>query len=112
LQQTSICCGSGQLIQHLIDAFKHNASVYGQYNDSECKELENIREYIAKLATMHAANLKMDTVVRFKQKIAKHFETSDVNLSVLYQQLCAAREAAVSEFERKEKGKYTCAAME
>jgi hypothetical protein len=80
--------------------------VYGQYNDSECKELENIREYIAKLATMHTDNLKMNTAEQFKQQIAKYFEKNNVDTSVLYQQLCTAREAAVSEFERKEKGKY------
>jgi hypothetical protein len=85
--------------------------VYGQYNDSECKELENIREYIAKLAMKHAANLKMDTVERFNQQIAKHFETSDINLPVLHQELCVARETAASEFERKEKGKFACTAV-
>jgi hypothetical protein len=85
--------------------------VYGQYNDSECKELKNIREYIAKLAATHAINLKVDTVQRFKQQIVKYFKTSNVDMSVLHQELCVAREAAANEFERKEKGKYTCAAI-
>jgi hypothetical protein len=59
-------------MEHSIDAFKHNASIYGEYNDSECKELENIREYIEKLVTMHMANLKVDTMRRFNQQITKH----------------------------------------
>jgi hypothetical protein len=60
---------------------------------------------------MHAINLKMETMERFKQQIAKYFEANDVNMSVLHQKLCVAREEAASEFERKEKGKYTCAAI-
>jgi hypothetical protein len=95
----------------LIDEFRRNVNVYGKYNDSECKELENIREYIVELAMMHAVNLKVDTVERFKHKIAKYFETNDVNLPVLHQELCVARETAASEFERKEKGKYTPATV-
>jgi hypothetical protein len=87
--------------------FIHHANVYGQYNDSEYKELENIREYVVKLATMHVSNLKVDTVQRFNQQVAKRFETNNVNMAELYQELCVAREAAASEFERKEKGKYT-----
>jgi hypothetical protein len=55
---------------------------------------------------MHTANLKADTVKRFNQKIAKYFETNEVNLPILHQKLCAAREEAANEFERKEKGKY------
>jgi hypothetical protein len=98
-------------MRHLIDAFKHNASVYGEYNDSECKELDNIRKYIAKLAAMHTANLKMDTVLQFKQRIAKYFETNDASIPALHQILCVARKAATDEFERKEKGKCTCTAV-
>jgi hypothetical protein len=98
-------------MQHLIDAFKHNASVYGEYNDSECRELENMHEYIAKLTTMHVSNLKMDTIRQFDQQIAKYFETNDVDMSALQQKLCVARKAATDEFERKEKGKCTCTAV-
>jgi hypothetical protein len=95
-----------------IVAFKRNASIYEEYNDPKYKKLENIREYIAKLATMHTANLKMETVQRFNQQIAKYFETDDVNLPVLYQELYVAREVAANEFERKEKGKYPCTIIE
>jgi hypothetical protein len=99
-------------MQHPIDAFKRSANVYGQYNDSKCEELKNIREYIEKLAAMHATNLKVDRVEGFKQQITKYFEMNDVNMSVSYQQLRVAREATISEFERKEKGKYACATVE
>jgi hypothetical protein len=95
-----------------VDAFRRNANVYGQYYSLDCRELENIREYIAKLATMHAANLKVETVRQFNQQIAKHFEADDIDMSVLQQELCVASETAASEFERKEKGKYICIIVE
>jgi hypothetical protein len=87
--------------------FIYHADLYGQYHDPEYKELENIREYIVELAMKHAANLKVDTVQRFNQQVAKYFESNDVNMAELYQELCVAREVSASEFERKEKGKYT-----
>lgn len=92
--------------QDAENAFKRSANVYGQYNDSKCEELKNIREYIEKLAAMHATNLKVDRVEGFKQQITKYFEMNDVNMSVSYQQLRVAREATISEFERKEKEYY------
>jgi C-terminal processing protease CtpA/Prc len=95
----------------LIALFKHNANIYGQYYGSEHKELENIRAYIEKLAEMHTANLKMDTMQQFNQQITKHFEENDVSMSSLYQKLCMVREAAVSEFERKAKGKCAYTAI-
>jgi hypothetical protein len=98
--------GSEQIMQHVIDAFKHNASLYEQCSNSEYKELKNMREYISKLAAMHTTNLKMDIVQRLNQQVAKYFEADNVNMSALYQELCVAREMATSEFERKEKGKY------
>jgi hypothetical protein len=38
----------------------------------------------------------------------KYFETNNADISVSYRELSVAREAAISEFERKAKGKYTC----
>jgi hypothetical protein len=98
--------------KHSIDAFKHHASVYGQYNTSVCEELKEIRKYIADLATLHTINLKVDTVRQFKQQITKYFETSNVDMPVLQKVLCEAREIAASEFERKEKGKYAYTIIE
>jgi hypothetical protein len=70
-----------------------------------------MRKYIAKLAAMHTANLKMDTVRRFNQRIAEYFEVYDIDMSKLQQELCVAREAAADEFERKEKGKCVCTSV-
>jgi hypothetical protein len=61
---------------------------------------------------MHTNNLKLDMVRQLNQRIAKYFEACGMNLPALYQELCMAREAAVDEFERKEKGKYTCTIVE
>jgi formylmethanofuran dehydrogenase subunit E-like metal-binding protein len=99
-------------MQHSIDAFEHHASVYGQYNASECEELEEICKYIAELTKTHTINLKVDTVQRFKQQITKYLKVNNASMSALQQILCTAREAAASEFERKEKGKYTCTIVE
>jgi hypothetical protein len=54
---------------------------------------------------MHMNNLKMDLVERFRQQIAKYFETDNLNLPELHPKLRVASEAVINEFERKEKGK-------